>query len=152
MSDTQETEAIQRLQDQGLVPLDTGNDRTLKDQDTATSQLLRMMKKGQKGYVGWNPEDDPVAAGIVAGISPNCNCGDFGPHYIIEIDRPSGINTAVHCFHTVLKSQVERRLEAETPAINVGDLIVITYLGTKASRKAGHSDQNDYTVVVEKPE
>lgn len=131
---------------------DDENSRTTSDKESASSQLLRMMKKGEKGYIGWNPEDDPVAMGTVAGITPNCECGDFGPHYIVEIDRPSGINTAVHCFHTVLRSQVERRITAEPSALNIGDLIVISYLGTKAARKQGYSDQNEYTVVVEKPE
>jgi hypothetical protein len=152
MSNTEESQAVQRLQASGLVAQDNGNTRTNTDRESASAQLLRMMKKGEKGYIGWNPDDDPVVGGFVAGITPNCNCGEFGPHYIVEVDRPSGINTAVHCFHTVLKSQIERRIEADPTALNVGDLIVITYLGTKAARKQGYSDQNEYTVVVEKPE
>ena len=121
-----------------------------KDKEMASNQLLRMMNKGKKGYQGWNPEDDPQIGGFVAGIIPGCNCGEFGPHNIVEIDTPADRGIAVHAFHTVLKSQIDRILEND--ALHVGDMIVITYLGTKASRKAGYSDQNEYTVVVEKPE
>ena len=151
MSDTQESEAVQRLMNAGLTPVGD-NSRTTQDKASASEQLLRMMKKGEHGYEGWNPEDDPIAAGIVAGIVPGCECGDFGPHYIVEIDRPSGKYTAVHCFHTVLRSQAERYIKNEDNPLSAGDLIVITYLGLKAARKAGHNDQNEYTVVVEKPE
>lgn len=121
-------------------------DRQEIDKTALPPELREMLNQSETDYVGWNPDERPQVAGTVADIQTNCDCGGYGPHNIIFIDSPVGESVAVHCFHTTLRSQVDDRIRMNK--IMAGDLIAISYLGTKESRVKGHAASNQYRVVV----
>lgn len=108
--------------------------------------LREMMAQTERDYIGWNPEEKAQVAGIVADIATDCDCGGFGTHNIIFIDEGNGDGTAVHCFHTTLRSQVDNKIKMGRLA--AGDLIAIAYRGTQQSKTKGHADINLYRVVI----
>lgn len=144
-SSTLEVEKV-FLQGRITVAKDLPFDRHEINRDTLSDELKAMLDQSEQEYVGWNPEERPQIAGSVADITPNCDCGGFGPHYIIFIDSPEGANVAVHCFHTTLRSQLDERIRLG--GLVAGDLIVISYAGKTPSKVKGHGDINNYRVVV----
>jgi hypothetical protein len=116
-------------------------DRQELDKSALPKELQEMLDQSEAEYVGWNPEERPQVAGTVADVTPNCDCGGFGPHNIIFVDSPVGANVAVHCFHTTLRSQIDERVRLGK--IMAGDLIVISYLGKTPSKVKGHGDINN---------
>lgn len=116
------------------------------DKSALPEEFREMLDQSEKEYVGWNPEERPQVVGTIADIQSNCDCGGYGGHNILFIDSPVGESVAVHCFHTILRSQTEDRIR--TGRIASGDLIAISYLGTRPSKVKGHADQNDYRVVI----
>lgn len=108
--------------------------------------LSEMLAQTQRDYVGWDPDEKPQVAGEVSDIVNDCDCGGFGPHNIVFIDEPDGDGTAVHCFHTTLRSQVDGKIKSGR--LSVGDLIAINYRGTQPSKTKGHADINLYRVVI----
>lgn len=110
------------------------------------SELDDMLAQTERDYVGWNPEDMPTVAGIVADIATDCDCGGYGVHNIIFIDLPDGNGVAVHAFHTTLRSQTAGKIKSGQ--LSQGDLIAIAYRGTAPSKVKGHADINNYRVVI----
>jgi hypothetical protein len=108
--------------------------------------MKAMLAQSEREYVGWNPEEMPQLVGTLVDITPDCECGGYGPHSILFIDLPDGDGIAVHAFHTTLRSQIEPKLKSGR--LNVGDLIAISHLGTKQSSVKGHNDMNMYRVVT----
>lgn len=121
-------------------------DRQEIDRSALPPELREMLDQSETDYVGWNPEERPQVAGTVADVQIGCDCGGYGAHNIIFIDSPVGDSVAVHCFHTTLRSQTDERIRLGK--ISAGDLIVISYLGTKDSKVKGHAPSNQYRVVV----
>lgn len=121
-------------------------DRQEIDRSQLPQELRDMLDQSEAEYVGWNPDERPQLAGTVADIQSNCDCGGYGPHYILFIDSAAGDNAAVHVFHTTLRSQLEDRIRIGKVA--AGDLIVISYLGKQPSKVKGHADVNNYRVVI----
>jgi hypothetical protein len=116
------------------------------DRSALPPELAEMLDQSERDYVGWNPEVQATVAGTVADITPNCDCGGYGGHYLLFIDEPGGNGTAVHCFHTTLRNQIEPRIE--TGKLRAGDLIVVSYTGKQASKTKGHADMATYRVVI----
>lgn len=116
------------------------------DRKGLSDEMREMLDQSEREYVGWNPEERPQMVGTLSDISPDCDCGGYGPHPILFIDTPQGDAVAVHVFHSTLRSQIEPRLKQGR--LGVGDLIAISHLGTKPSGVKGHADMNMYRVVV----
>lgn len=116
------------------------------DRRGLSEEMREMLDQSEREYVGWNPEETPQVVGTIADISPDCDCGGFGPHNIIFVDTPKGDGIAIHCFHTTLRSQVDARIKQGR--LSAGDLIAISHLGTKVSAVKGHADMNMYRVVI----
>ena len=111
------------------------------------SQEMRdMLDASTRSYEGWNPEEMPQFVGTLEDIIPDCDCGGYGTHYILQIDLPDGNGVAVHVFHTTLQSQIVPKIKSGR--LGIGDLIAISHLGTKASSVKGHNDMNMYRVVT----
>jgi len=117
-----------------------------EDRSTLPDEMRQMLEQSEQEYVGWNPETQPQIVGTISDISPDCDCGGYGPHNILFVDTPQGTGIAVHVFHTTLRTQVEPRIKQGRLA--AGDLIAITHFGTKQSQVKGHADMNMYRVVV----
>lgn len=116
------------------------------DRSQLPAEFREMLDQSETEYIGWNPEERPQVVGTVADIQVGCDCGGYGAHNIIFVDSPVGESVAVHTFHTTLRSQTDERIRMGKLA--AGDLIAISYLGTKESRVKGHAPSNMYRVVV----
>lgn len=128
-----------------LMP-DLPFDRHEIDRSSLTPELAEMLDQSERDYVGWNPDERPQVAGTVADIQPGCDCGGYGPHYIVFVDQPNGEGVGIHVFHTVLRSQLENKIKAGN--VRQGDLIVIAFTGKTPAKVKGHGDQYNYRVVV----
>jgi len=116
------------------------------DRRGLSDEMRDMLDASTREYVGWNPEDMPQFVGTVSDIIPECDCGGYGSHPIVQVDLPNGEGVAVHVFHTTLRSQIEPKIKSGR--LGVGDLIAVSHLGTKASSVKVHNDMNMYRVVT----
>src|SRR5215831_16039448 len=114
--------------------------------DNLSEEMRAMLAQTEREYVGWDPSVMPTFVGTLADFTPDCDCGGYGPHYILFVDLPDGNGVAVHVFHTTLRSQIEPKLKQGR--LGIGDLIAISHLGTKQSSVKGHNDMNMYRVVT----
>lgn len=136
-----EEEAVQSL-----------NEHLLGDNSTeygnAPESLQKLLDLVQKDVVAWRPEPQDYVGGILRDISESSE-GDFGSYIILLIETPSGTLVQVHCFHTVLRRDIERRLQRGT--LKTGDEIAILYVGEAAQAQKGKNAANLYRVVVNRP-
>jgi len=116
------------------------------DRSGLSDEMRSMLDQSTREYVGWNPEEMPQFVGTLADVTPDCDCGGYGPHNILFVDLPNGDGVAVHVFHTTLRSQIEPKLKERR--LVIGDLIAISHLGTKPSSVKGHNDMNMYRAVI----
>lgn len=89
---------------------------------------------------GWKPEAGDRVIGEIVSISQAPGT-DWGPYPLIEVETDDGEAVAVHAFHTVLRTEIERLAPSE------GDRIGIKFLGKKQGSK---QEYEGYTVVLER--
>lgn len=90
----------------------------------------------------WRPEPGDQVVGIVLGTEERT--GDYGPYPVVIIEEGEdggGDLVAVHCFHSVLRNEVEAN------DLQAGDRIGIAYRG---KRQGGKAEYENYRVIVEK--
>src|SRR5271170_3113327 len=80
--------------------------------------LAKLVELVQKDVVAWRPESGDYVAGTLRDVSES-NEGDFGSYIILLIEKANGTLVQVHCFHTVLRRDIERRLQRGT--LKTGD-------------------------------
>jgi len=114
--------------------------------ENLTPEMKALLGQTEREYVGWDPEITPAFVGTVADIVPDCDCGGYGTHYIINVDLPDGNGLAMHAFHTTLRSQIEPKIK--NSRLGVGDLIAVSHKGTKDSTVKGHNPMNMYSVAI----
>lgn len=131
---------------------DTFKGATLEDNATeyanADEGLQKLLDLVDKDVIAWRPEAGDVVAGTLRDVSESSE-GDFGSYVILMIETPKGKLVNVHCFHTVLRRDVERRLQRGT--LKVGDQIAIKYIGEAELAGKGKNAANLYRVVVNRP-
>lgn len=89
---------------------------------------------------GWKPEVGDSIVGTIVDIDERDSAYGEGTYPVLTIRRDDdGEEVAVHCFHSVLKSEIARK----RPQVN--DAIGIRYLGIPAGKK-----YEMYRVVWEK--
>jgi hypothetical protein len=124
----------------------------VKEQDleygTASDSLKKLFDNVIKDVHSWRPEPGDVIGGMLIDISDSTE-GEFGSYVILTIETPSGRLVSVHCFHTVLRREIERKLERGT--LRVGDEIAIMYVG-EGEAQGSRSAANLYRVVVNRPQ
>lgn len=135
-----ESEAMQAVEQTFL-----GTDEM--DYSNAPEELRGMLEQIDKDISAWIPEPGDQVFGVVADISESAE-GDFGAYPIILVKTPSGNFVHVHCFHTVLRREIDRRVAKGQLAI--GDLIAIKYVGEGEATK-GKQAARMYRVAVRKP-
>lgn len=92
----------------------------------------------QEAAPGWRPEPGEQLVGTIVEISSAT--GDFGEYPLLVVEKTDGTgDVAVHCFHTVLKSEVAAKRPSE------GDKIGIKYLGIPTGKK-----YESYRVVLDR--
>lgn len=90
---------------------------------------------------GWKPEKGDMVIGEIISIStaPGTN---WGPYPLIEIETDDGTAIAIHAFHTVIRTEIQRLQPAE------GDRIGVKFLGTQKTKDG--TEYEGYNVVLER--
>lgn len=101
------------------------------DEEMATFIRNRNLAKAQ----AWLPEPDTTIVATVVGLRLG-STEEYGDYPIIVYSLDNGEFIAVHAFHTLLR---ERLAELGT---DIGKRQILSYLGTKASRKRVDSKGN----------
>jgi hypothetical protein len=110
--------------------------------------LQKLIELVQKDVIAWRPDPGDYVAGTLRDVSESSE-GDFGSYIILLIEKADGTLVQVHCFHTVLRRDIERRLQRGT--LKTGDQIAILYVGESDNPGKGKSAANLYRVVVNRP-
>jgi hypothetical protein len=88
---------------------------------------------------GWRPEEGEKLVGVLVSVGMS-NEGDYGSYPIAVVRREDGSEVAVHAFHEVLRSELQRAKP------NIGDTVGIKYLGVPDG-----VTYNSYRVLVDRP-
>ena len=134
-----EDETVQAIQD--TFP---GTEEMPVDPD-----LQKLFDLVEREIIAWRPDPGSKVGGTLRDITES-NEGEFGPYTILLIESPDGRLQGVHCFHKVLRGEVERRIDRGT--FRVGDQIAIMYIGEADKATSGKNPANMYRVVVRRPE
>lgn len=119
-----------------------------EDVTASTESLSKLLEMVDKDVIAWRPEAGDMVAGTLRDISDSSE-NEFGSYVILMIETPTGKLVNVHCFHTVLRRDIERRLQRGT--LKTGDEIAIKYIGEAEKSDKGKSAANLYRVVVNRP-
>jgi hypothetical protein len=92
-------------------------------------------------FEGWQPEPGDKIMGVVITVTESSE-GDYGTYPVVSIVTPTLDAVALHCFHSVLRSAIERNNPQP------GDTIAIKYKGTKEGKGVGGQGYEDYNVIV----
>jgi hypothetical protein len=133
-----EETAVQSINDAFGNTVDLGN---------ASGELERLLNQVEKEVVAWRPNPGDKVGGILRDISDSSE-GDYGSYPILQIETPSGLLVAVHCFHTVLRNEVQRKVEKGT--LQVGDQIAILYVGQGIAQGSKNAPEM-YRIAVSRP-
>jgi len=138
-----ETEATEKDPFDSLQAAFGGEDVT-----QASEGLSKLLDMVDKDVIAWRPEAGDVVAGTLRDVSDSSE-NEFGSYVILMIETPTGKLVNVHCFHTVLRRDIERRLQRGT--LKTGDEIAIKYIGTADKSEKGKNAAELYRVVVNRP-
>lgn len=119
------------------------------DYQNATEGMRNLLDQVERDVTGWRPEPGDKVWGIVRDITDSDE-GDFGTHPILVIETPTGTLVGVHCFHRVLRNDVERKIARGT--LVIGTEIAIQYRGIVGEGKGGKNPPEMYRVAVRNPE
>ena len=119
-------------------------DPAIMDREKADESILNLLDIVEKDVRGWNPEPGDKIFGVVADIT-DVPSRYREPYPMITIETPSGRLVGVHCFHEVLRNEVERRLKRRT--LKIGDRIAIAYRG-ELEAKGDKNPANMYRIAI----
>lgn len=119
-----------------------------EDVSASSESLSKLLDMVDKDVIAWRPEAGDVVAGTLRDVSDSSE-NEFGSYVILMIETPTGKLVNVHCFHTVLRRDIERRLQRGT--LKTGDEIAIKYIGESDRADKGKNAPNLYRVVVNRP-
>ena len=119
-----------------------------EDVTASSESLSKLLEMVDKDVIAWRPEEGDLVAGTLRDISDSSE-NEFGSYVILMIETPTGKLVNVHCFHTVLRRDIERRLQRGT--LKTGDEIAIKYIGKADKAERGKNAAELYRVVVNRP-
>jgi hypothetical protein len=111
--------------------------------DEEEKDLLDLLNQVDRDVVGWLPNPGDKIAGTVVDITMATS--RWGAYPLVTLETSSGKLIAIHCFHTVLKNEVGRKIEQDR--LNVGDLMAVAYRG-EGDAKEGREAANMYRVAI----
>ena len=126
-----ESEAVSSLQGHGFLP-------------TSSESLKRLQSLVERETTAWQPNDGDVIVGTLRDVTDSAE-GDYGSYPIVLIETEDKQLVTVHAFHTILRREIERKLQRGT--LKLGDEIAILYVG-KLPGKGGREPANNYRVAV----
>lgn len=115
---------VSRLEAAGMLDHDPA-DLTIADREYMTQEQRDMLDDAQRNAVGWNPEVEPEIVGEVVDISEGES--EYGTYPLVTIKTASGRDVSIHCFHTILKRDIQRRIDNN--GLKVGDMLAVVYKG-----------------------
>ena len=113
---------------------------THKSEEDEYSDLLDQV---ESDVVGWRPEPGDTVVGIL--VDHTEGESEWGTYPLLTIKKVDGELIGVHCFHTVLKKEVGRKLERGT--MKIGDKIAVAYRG-EGTAKGGNNAPQMYRIAV----
>lgn len=119
------------------------------DKEQASEGMLNLLSQVERDVTAWRPEPGESVYGTFRDIDDSSE-GEFGSYPILIIESPSGRLVSVHAFHTVLRRNIERKLERGI--LEIGDEIAIQYRGPSSEGKGGKNPAEMYRVAVRRPE
>lgn len=131
MADTSaEDAAVEQLKEAGLVDEPTNGALPLEDLDfdNASPEMKRLLTQVDRDVHGWKPQPGDKVFGTLVDITDS-EGGQYGQYVILTLETPSGNLVGIHCFHTVLRNIVERKLARNS--LQTGDEVAIAFRGQK---------------------
>jgi hypothetical protein len=104
-----------------------------------------LLDQVESDVVGWRPEPGDTIVGILVDITEGE--GDWGPYPLLSIKTLDGELVGIHCFHTVLKKEVTRKIDREQ--MKIGDKIAVAYRG-EGTAKGGNNAPQMYRIAVKR--
>lgn len=117
------------------------------DYSNAPEEMRAMLDQVEQEIHAWIPNPGDKVFGQVSDISESQE-GDFGAYPIVLIKTPSGKFIHVHCFHTILRREIERRVSRGQ--LVIGDYLAIKYEG-QGEAKGGKEAARIYRVAIRRP-
>lgn len=111
--------------------------------DATLEELLGQVDQDVKG---WLPNDGDKIAGTVVDITTGSS--EYGEYPLVTIQTPSGKLVGLHCFHQVLRNDIERKIEKGK--LLEGYSIAVAYKGEGAA-KEGRNAPHMYRVATRPP-
>lgn len=127
-------------EDQGFMDHDPADPFTGEIPDSLKSLLGRLDIQAE----GWKPKPGDTAFGTLVDMADGES--EYGVYPLLTLEAPGGQYVNVHCFHTVLKREVERRQARGT--IKIGDQVAVRYLGQIGASQKG-SPSHMYRLAVD---
>lgn len=121
-----------------------------QDKEFASPELLSLINQVDRDVVAWMPEraGDKVIGKLID-ISEAGQDSEFGEYPMLVIETPTGRLVAVHAFHTVLRREIGRKVNAKDPMV-VGDLVAVAYRGELAA-SGGKNPAHMYRLTFTHP-
>jgi len=116
------------------------------DLGEAEGDLKRLLERASRPSQGWLPKPGDKLYGEVLDV--DMADSEFGEYPLIEIETPAGSIVDLHCFHTVLKRAVERKIRAGS--LVPGAQLAVVYFG-EAPAQGGKSAAHLYRIQVGPP-
>lgn len=99
----------------------------------------------------WSKDNPPQAGDSITGTIVDISdaTSDYGEYPLLVIKDEQNELIALHCFHLVLKNDIERKIARRT--LVIGGLIAVTYHGEKENKNPSKNAANMYRVIVRPP-
>jgi hypothetical protein len=120
------------------------------DMQGASDNLKKLMSQASRKATPWRPEAGDVIGGTVIDIGEAES--DFGdPAPLLTIEAPDQTLWQVFGWHTVLRRELNRRIERGV--ISIGSEIAVVYMGPDpAGSKSGRNPTELYQVYASAPD
>lgn len=145
-----EIRIMSEFQEQQTVDPQTGEIVQALDveREFASKEMQALLDKVDQDIIPWNPREHPEEPKVYGTVSQitEVDTGEYGPHTLIVIKTPSGRLRGVHCFHTVLRREIDNRIKNGTLAVD--DLIAISYRGPSEKKSQGKNPSEMYRIEV----
>lgn len=116
-----------------------------EDEQFYSAEDKELLEAVERPLVGWLPKSGDVLIGKVLDITDGTS--EYGDYPLLTVETPSKNLVGVHCFHLVLKNDIQRRIDKGR--LKIGDRIAIKYSGEgEAKGGSGKNAPNMYRVSV----
>jgi hypothetical protein len=145
-----EAAAIARLQEQGLLPKPDKDLEAIMDADRAirTPELQALFDQAQRDILNWIPTTSgQEVGGVLRDITDvDADFVEGGTVPMLVIESPSGVLWGVRAYHSVLRNEIERRIEKGR--LQIGYTVAIVYTGKGGDPNRKLNQYENYRLAV----